>query len=85
MSLLKKTAGDEGTCGLGLGALQRLRVAYDGPLWRGEEGQDLLEYSLLLAFIVLAGAASFISMGGTINGLWGIVNSRLAAANQTGS
>jgi len=48
-----------------------------------ETGQDLIEYSLLLAFIALAGAATFIGMGSTTSGIWSIVNSRLAAANQS--
>jgi len=46
-------------------------------------GQDLVEYSLLLAFVCLAGAATFLAMGSTISGIWGIANSRLAAANCT--
>ena len=49
---------------------------------REQQGQDLVEYSLLLAFICLAGAAMFIGMGQTTSGLWNTVNSRLAAANQ---
>ena len=48
-------------------------------------GQDLIEYTLLLAFIALAGAALFIGMSGTTSGLWTIVNSRLASANQVSS
>jgi len=51
-------------------------------LWCDEQGQDLIEYSLLLAFVCLSGAAAFIGMGQTTSGLWSIVNSRLAAANQ---
>ena len=56
-------------------------------LWRrsflsDESGQDLIEYSLLLAFIALAGAAALIGMGGLTGGLWSTANSRLAAANQ---
>jgi len=47
-----------------------------------EDGQDLVEYSLLLAFVCLAGAAAFIGMSGTTSSIWGIVNSRLAASNQ---
>jgi len=47
-----------------------------------EQGQDLVEYSLLLAFVCLVGAAMFIGMGQTTSGLWTTVNSRLAAANQ---
>jgi Flp pilus assembly pilin Flp len=46
-----------------------------------EEGQDLLEYSLLLAFIGLSGAALFISVGGLTSSLWSISNGRLASAN----
>jgi Flp pilus assembly pilin Flp len=48
-----------------------------------ERGQDLVEYSLLLAFVCLAGAATVIGMGTTISGIWSIANSRLAAANCT--
>ena len=52
-------------------------------LLREEQGQDLVEYTLLLAFVCLSGAALFIGMGSTTKTLWGIVNSRLAAANQS--
>lgn len=48
-------------------------------------GQDLIEYTLLLAFIALVGAAVFIGMGSTTSGLWAIANSRLASANQVSS
>jgi Flp pilus assembly pilin Flp len=47
-----------------------------------EAGTDLVEYSLLLAFVCLAGAAAFVSMGNLTGSLWSIVNSRLAASNQ---
>ena len=46
-----------------------------------ETGQDLVEYSLLLAFIALAGAAAFIGMSSSVNSIWSVANSRLAAAN----
>ncbi len=49
--------------------------------YRDEGGQDLIEYSLLLAFIALVGAATFIGMGASTNALWNVVNSRLASAN----
>jgi Flp pilus assembly pilin Flp len=51
--------------------------------WKSEQGQDLVEYSLLLSFVCLAGAALFIGMGGTTSNLWSITNSRLAASNQS--
>ena len=50
-------------------------------LCSSESGQDLIEYSLLLAFVVLAGAAMFIGMGNTSAGIWTTVNSRLASAS----
>jgi len=46
-----------------------------------EQAQDLVEYSLLVAFICLSGAAFFISVGQLTSGIWGIVNTRLAASN----
>ncbi len=48
--------------------------------WRQEEGQDLIEYTLLLAFVALAAAALFINAGGTIKGIWTIANSQLSNA-----
>lgn len=39
-------------------------------LFQVEQGQDLIEYTLLLAFIVLASAALFISAGGSVAGIW---------------
>lgn len=50
---------------------------------REEQGQDLIEYTLLLAFVALASAALFIAAGGSINGIWTVANSRLAVANST--
>ena len=50
-----------------------------------EQGQDLIEYTLLLAFVVLASAALFISAGGSIAGIWGRANSILSNANVAAS
>ena len=50
-----------------------------------EQGQDLIEYTLLLAFVCLASAALFISAGNAINGIWTQANSRLSAANAAAS
>jgi Flp pilus assembly pilin Flp len=49
---------------------------------KADRGQDVVEYSLLLAFITLAGAASYLSLGGYVNTLWQIVNNRLSTASQ---
>jgi len=46
-----------------------------------EAAQDLVEYSLLLAFIALAGTAAFLGMSKAENTLWSVANSNLAAAN----
>jgi Flp pilus assembly pilin Flp len=51
--------------------------------WEDQRGQDIVEYSLLLAFVCLSGAALFLGMGASTRTLWGIVNTRLAAANQS--
>jgi Flp pilus assembly pilin Flp len=52
---------------------------------RDDQGQDLVEYTLLLAFVALASAALFISAGGSIAGIWNVANSRLAQANSSAS
>jgi Flp pilus assembly pilin Flp len=49
---------------------------------RDDGGQDLIEYSLLLVFIALVGAAAYIGMGISTTALWRTANSRLASANQ---
>lgn len=52
---------------------------------RDESGQDLIEYTLLLAFVALASAALFISAGGSVQGIWSTTNSQLVAANSAAS
>ena len=52
---------------------------------KDEQGQDLIEYTLLLAFVCLASAAVFISAGGSISGIWTSANSDLAIANTSAS
>jgi len=50
-----------------------------------EEGQDLIEYTLLLAFVALAAAALFIGAGGTISGIWTMANDQLSNASKSAS
>lgn len=52
---------------------------------RDESGQDLIEYTLLLAFVALASAALFIGAGASVQGIWSITNTQLAAANSSAS
>ena len=53
--------------------------------WKAEEGQDLIEYTLLMAFIALASAALFLGAGRNIKGIWTSSNSQLSAANSNAS
>jgi Flp pilus assembly pilin Flp len=50
-------------------------------LWNDEQGQDLIEYTLLMAFVALASAALFIGAGSSVKGIWSTTNSQLTAAN----
>src|SRR5262249_49165776 len=52
---------------------------------RDEQGQDLIEYTLLLAFVALASAALFIGAGNSVKGIWSLTNSQLEAANTSAS
>ncbi len=44
---------------------------------RDSTGQDLIEYSLILALVCLLGAAAMMSVGQDLSAIWSIVNSRL--------
>ena len=48
--------------------------------WKDEQGQDLIEYTLLMAFVALASAALFLGAGGSIKNIWRITNNQLANA-----
>jgi Flp pilus assembly pilin Flp len=49
--------------------------------WQEEDGQDLVEYSLLLAFIALATIGVLTTVQGSLKTLWGTVNTQLGTAN----
>jgi Flp pilus assembly pilin Flp len=49
-------------------------------LCRDETGQDLIEYTLLIAFIALASAAIFVSAGGSVTSIWHAGSIQLGAA-----
>jgi Flp pilus assembly pilin Flp len=53
--------------------------------WNDEQGQDLIEYTLLMAFVALASAALFLGAGGSVKGIWSVTNSQLAAASTSAS
>ncbi|HTP35684.1 MAG TPA: hypothetical protein VMJ75_26075 [Candidatus Acidoferrales bacterium] len=50
-----------------------------------DQGQDLIEYTLLMAFVALASAALFLGSGSSISGIWSTSNSQLASANTQAS
>jgi len=52
---------------------------------KDDSGQDLIEYTLLMAFVALASAALFIDAGGSIKEIWTAVNTQLEAANTSAS
>ncbi|HEX4227521.1 MAG TPA: Flp family type IVb pilin [Bryobacteraceae bacterium] len=48
--------------------------------WQDEQGQDLVEYSLLLAFIALAAVGVLSTVKSSISTIWNSINSSLTAA-----
>jgi len=50
-----------------------------------EQGQDLVEYTLLLAFVALASAALFINAGTSIKTVWSQGSTTLASAASAAS
>lgn len=47
---------------------------------KDEQGQDLIEYTLLLAFVALAAAALFTNVGTSVSGIWGTANTKMGDA-----
>jgi Flp pilus assembly pilin Flp len=56
-------------------------MTYLKSLWNEEQGQDLIEYTLLMAFIALASAALFLGTGNSLKGIWTKVNTSMANAD----
>ena len=50
-----------------------------------EQGQDLIEYTLILAFVALGAAALYTSVGTSISGIWTTTNTKLGAASTAAS
>jgi Flp pilus assembly pilin Flp len=60
-------------------------MTYLRNFWNDEQGQDLIEYTLLMAFVALASAALFLGAGGSIKGIWQVTNNQLQQANAQAS
>ena len=56
-----------------------------GGFLRDESGQDLIEYTLLLAFLALLAAGVHIASGNAVKGVWGSSSTTLESANTTAS
>ena len=52
---------------------------------KDEQGQDLIEYTLLMAFIALLSAAIFVNAGKSISGIWGVASNQLSNAASSAS
>jgi len=48
--------------------------------WKEEEGQDLIEYSLLLGFVALFSVSIYTTVTGNITTIWGNASSALVSA-----
>jgi Flp pilus assembly pilin Flp len=48
--------------------------------WQNQSGQDMVEYSLLLAFVCLASAALFIGVGQNVAAIWGYTSTSMQQA-----
>ena len=49
-------------------------------LWRNDDGQDMVEYTLLRGFIVLIAVAVLTSTRVQISTIWSTINSSLSSA-----
>ena len=56
-------------------------TAFRTQLWTNEQGQDLIEYTLMPAFVALASAALFSTAGSSVNIVWPGTNSQLSTAS----
>ena len=54
-------------------------------LWKQESGQDLIEYTLLLAFLALVAAGVFITSGASVSSIWGSSSTMLTSASTSAS
>jgi Flp pilus assembly pilin Flp len=52
---------------------------------KDDQGQDLIEYTLLIAFVALASAALFLGAGGSLSSIWNATNTQLTNAATSAS
>lgn len=61
------------------------RLEHLRNFWREQDGQDLIEYSLLIVFIAIACAAIVGTGGSATKPIWEHANTQLSAANASAS
>jgi Flp pilus assembly pilin Flp len=54
-----------------------------GAFLKEEQGQDLVEYALLLAMVALASSGLFVTSGASISGIWSSTKSTVSTAHQS--
>jgi Flp pilus assembly pilin Flp len=86
-SASQSRAGREGM--FHLGVKEKFQMNEINPMLKAflkdEQAQDLIEYTLLVAFVCLATAALFVNSGGSLSGIWISANSQLGVANTSAS
>lgn len=50
-------------------------------LWRDDEGQDLIEYTILLSFVTMTVMGLFMGSGKDVKQVWTVANNQLTVAN----
>ena len=55
-------------------------VAFLNRLVREEEGQDMVEYALILGLVSIIAVAAVTTTGGAVNSIWQAVSSAVTAA-----
>ena len=53
--------------------------------WRDDSGQDIVEYTLLLATVCLFSAGLYLGSGTSVSAIWGKTTSNLSAADTAAS
>ena len=48
---------------------------------RSEDGQDMVEYTLLLAFVALAAGAAYVTIGNNISSIWSKAQADIVSAS----
>ena len=70
---------------MGISENMTQRFWIDQSFWTDQQGQDLTEYALLLAFVVLAAVSLFSVSAASVVTIWSVSNNIVTAAAQQAS